>query len=197
MVKRAELKLRVVHKDETPKIGHNEGQNQDEFLIHIGSILKAKTAVDAVKKTLKAARRLANDAGYNLADMDEAISMREQEPETVQATILRKAQYASWLGTAPPLTQGDLFSSAKGTPDEEVWYNEGREDGLMGLSNKGDRYDTTTEAGQNRGRGWNDGNERREVVKKQQLEQFKENEKAANAAKAAKAAKKAVEEPVH
>lgn len=156
MVKRATLPKRVVHQDKTPEIGHNEGQNQDGFLIHVGQILKTKAAVEAVKKTLKAARRAALDAGYNLQDLDEAISMREQEPETVQARIMRKAQYATWMGIAPALKQGDLFSDAT-VDEDEKWYAEGREDGLLGISAKGDRYDLSTPAGEKRTEGWEDG----------------------------------------
>ena len=156
MVKRATLPKRTIHQDKTPGPGHNEGQNQDGFLIHVGQILKANAAVDAIKKTLKAARRAANDAGYNLADLDEAVSMREQEPETVQARIMRKAQYATWMGLAPALKQGDLFSDAV-VNDNEKWYQQGYEEGLMGGEAKGERYDVSTPAGEHRTEGWKAG----------------------------------------
>lgn len=188
MVKSAKIPKKTVLRVVEPGPGHNEpkGQNQDEFLIHVGQILKAKAAVEAAKKPLKAARRLAQDAGYNLADMDEAIAMREQEPETVTATILRKANYATWMGLAPAFKQGDLFETEK--PDEtEMWFAEGREDGLMGITAKGDRYDMTVPAGQQRMRGWNAG---QEVLQKRLIE-IGEAAKAKAKEDKAKAAKKA------
>ncbi len=158
-------------------------------------ITAAKAKVEAVKKGLKAARRAALDSGYNLGDLDEAMAMREQEPETVQATIMRKAQYAFWMGIAPEIKQGDLFASAD-VGEDTKWYDEGREDALLGLPCKGERYDLTVDAGQERQRGWEAGHARRTELQEAQLEQFKANAKAEKDKtdkRAAKAAEKVKE----
>ena len=193
MVVAAKLKSRKILNDQTK--GHNlpRGENRDEFLYYVGVISLAKGKVDAVKKLLKQAKREAMDAGYNLADMADVMAHREDEPETVQTTIMRRARYAAWMhGTKEP-EQADLFAEATSN-ESEKHYQEGREDALLGLPNKGDRYDTTTESGQQRMKGWNDGNDKRQALQAKQLEQFKANEKAEKEkqkAKAAKAEKKA------
>jgi hypothetical protein len=175
-------------------LGEVKGQNRDEFLFHVGTITQAKAKVDAVKKTLKAARRAAQDSGYHLADMDEAMFMREQEPETVQATIMRKAQYANWMGTAPEIKQGDLFMSADKSSDSDKWFQEGREEALLGLPAKGERYDAGSEAGEARLHGWNEGHARRERLKQEQIDAFKAAEKTEAEKKAAKAKSKSAKE---
>lgn len=163
MAKAAKIPKRTVRQDETPPpppLGHNGSLTQDDFHILIGEVIRKKAAVEAVKKGLKEARRRAQDAGINLHDMDEMLAMREQEPETVQETIRRKAQYASWMGLAPGV-QPDLFTHAAEKQDEEdAAEQEGYIEGLEGATAKGERYDTTTIPGQARLRGWNRGQEK-------------------------------------
>ena len=154
MVKAAKMKKPVVHKVEAAA---SNGPDKETFHIHLGEILRARAKVEAVRKVLKAARRAAQDAGFNLHDLDEMISMREQEPETVQDTIRRKAQYATWMGLAPGV-QGDLFDHAAARQDDKTkWFEEGYVDGLEGVTAAGDRYDMTSEAGQARMKGWDKG----------------------------------------
>lgn len=155
MVKAAKIEKPTIHK--TPSaIGHN-GLDQETFHIHLGQILKAKAQVEAVKKILKTARRAAQDNGLNLADLDEAMSMRDMEPETVQETIRRKAQYAAWMGLAPGI-QPDMFTVADAKEDDEkAAEQEGYIDGLEGVTAKGERFDTSNPLGRARLKGWNRG----------------------------------------
>lgn len=126
----------------------------EAFHYHKGCILRAQEAVEMVKKTLKTERRRASDAGINLGDLDFALKMREEEPETVQATIRRIAQYASWMGLAPGI-QADLFEAADEAADlQKVAEQEGYVDGLEGKTPEGDRYDIANPVGQSRLDGW-------------------------------------------
>lgn len=193
MVKSARLKKPHVLKDQS-KTELPAGANMltgDIFRIHLGRIAKAKAAVEAAKKPLKAARREAQDAGINLRDLDEMIAMREQEPETVKATILRKATYASWMGISPGVVQGDLFAHADAEEsDVQKAEREGYEDGLEGVTAKGDRYDTSNPIGKARLKGWNKGQEvlRRHLEEAMMAKKQKEKEAKAKAkAKAKKA----------
>jgi hypothetical protein len=186
VVKSARLKKPHVLKDQS-KTELPAGANMltgDIFRIHLGRIAKAKAAVEAAKKPLKAARREAQDAGINLRDLDEMIAMREQEPETVKDTILRKATYASWMGLAPGVKQGDLFAHADEEEDAtKAAENEGYYDALEGNKNTGDRYDTTNPIGKARMKGFHKGVER--------LGRFMEDRKEALKAKAAEEKAKA------
>jgi len=165
MVKALVAKKPRVLKDETaPPPTEPAVTNQPDaetFHFHIGAIMRAQAVVAAHRKTLKTARRAAMDSGLNLADLDEIIRMREEEPETVMAGIKRKVQYAEWMGIAPKGTQGDLFKDAAPKMDaEKAAEDEGYREGIEG--NKGpaiepDRYDVSTPAGQARLRGWNAG----------------------------------------
>lgn len=161
MVRAAKLQKPTVHKDQTQMPTGGNMLTGDVFRIHLGLVKKAQAAVDAVKKGLKKARREAQDAGINLKDMDEMLRMQDQEPETVKATILRKATYASWMGISPGVVQGDLFAHADETEDQtKVAELEGYNDGLEGVSPKGDRYDTSSPIGKARMKGWHKGQER-------------------------------------
>lgn len=192
MVKSARLKKPHVLKDQS-KTELPAGANMltgDIFRIHLGRIAKAKAALEGPKKALKAARREAQDAGINLKDLDEMISMREQEPETVKATILRKATYASWMGISPGVVQGDLFAHAdKEETDTEKAEREGYEDGLEGVTAKGDRYDTSNPAGKARMKGWHKGQEVLRRHMESAMMEKKQKEKEAKAKAKAKAKK--------
>lgn len=155
MVKTAKIEKPTIHKA-PPQLGHN-GIDQQSFHIHLGQILKAKSQVEAVKKILKTARRAALNGGINLADLDEAISMRDMEPETVQDTIRRKAQYAEWMGLAPGI-QPDMFTAmVVRENDEKTADHDGYVDGLEGVTAEGPRYDTANPLGRARLKGWNRG----------------------------------------
>lgn len=157
MVKSAKIDKPTVLKSEAPPSPGHNGLDQETFHIHLGQILKAKAQVEAVKKILKTAIRAAQDGGVNLADMDEAISMRGMEPETLQDTIRRKAQYAAWMGLAPGI-QPDMFTIvAAREDDEKLAEHEGYVDGLEGVTVEGPRYDTSNSLGQARLSGWNRG----------------------------------------
>lgn len=186
MVKSARLKKPHVLKDQS-KTEIPAGGNMltgDIFRIHLGRIARAKAALEAPKKALKACRREAQDAGINLRDLDEMIAMREQEPETVKDTILRKATYASWMGLVPGVKQGDLFAHADEEEDAtKAAEMEGYYDALEGNKNTGDRYDTTNPIGKARMKGFHKGVER--------LGQFMEDRKQALKEKAAEAKNKA------
>ena len=119
MVKTAKPpKLRVVKPEKPPKrekkapgpAGSN-GPDFETFHYHLGVIVQHKAAVQAKQKILKQARRAAQDSGLVLEDLDRVIRLREEEPETVRASINRLATYAHWAGLAPG-TQGDLFTAA-------------------------------------------------------------------------------------
>lgn len=191
MVRAAKLQKPTVHKDQTQMPAGGNMLTGDVFRIHLGLVKKAQAAVDAVKKTLKTARREAQDAGINLKDMDEMIRMSDQEPETVKATILRKATYASWMGISPGVVQGDLFAHADAEEsDVQKAEREGYEDGLEGVTAKGDRYDTSNPIGKARLKGWNKGQEvlRRHLEEAMMAKKQKEKEAKAKAkAKAKKA----------
>lgn len=191
MVRAAKLQKPTVHKDQTQMPTGGNMLTGDVFRIHLGLIKKAQAAVDAVKKTLKTARREAQDAGINLRDMDEMLRMQDQEPETVKATILRKATYASWMGISPGVVQGDLFAHADAEEsDVQKAEREGYEDGLEGVTAKGDRYDTSNPIGKARLKGWNKGQEvlRRHLEEAMMAKKQKEKEAKAKArAKAKKA----------
>lgn len=191
MVRAAKLQKPTVHKDQTQMPTGGNMLTGDVFRIHLGLVKKAQAAVDAVKKGLKKARREAQDAGINLKDMDEMIRMSDQEPETVKATILRKATYASWMGISPGVVQGDLFAHADAEEsDVQKAEREGYEDGLEGVTAKGDRYDTSNPIGKARLKGWNKGQEvlRRHLEEAMMAKKQKEKEAKAKAkAKAKKA----------
>lgn len=191
MVRAAKLQKPTVHKDQTQMPAGGNMLTGDVFRIHLGRIKKAQAAVDAVKKGLKKARREAQDAGINLRDMDEMLRMQDQEPETVKATILRKATYASWMGISPGVVQGDLFAHADAEEsDVQKAEREGYEDGLEGVTAKGDRYDTSNPIGKARLKGWNKGQEvlRRHLEEAMMAKKQKEKEAKAKAkAKAKKA----------
>ena len=191
MVRAAKLQKPTVHKDQTQMPAGGNMLTGDVFRIHLGLVKKAQAAVDAVKKGLKKARREAQDAGINLKDMDEMIRMSDQEPETVKATILRKATYASWMGISPGVVQGDLFAHADAEEsDVQKAEREGYEDGLEGVTAKGDRYDTSNPIGKARLKGWNKGQEvlRRHLEEAMMAKKQKEKEAKAKAkAKAKKA----------
>lgn len=163
MVKTIERKKPRVLKDENnvtplrpPKAqpeAISNAPDREAFHYHMGMIVQKKAAVEAHRNHLKTARRAAQDAGLNLADIDRVLKMREEEPETVQESIARLAQYASWAGLAPGV-QGDLFTDAapklnaiQKAEDEGYW------DGIEGVTATGDRYDMTNELGQARLRG--------------------------------------------
>ncbi len=180
MVKSARLNKPHILKDQSQTqipVGGNM-LTGDVFRIHLGRIAKAKAALEAPKKALKACRREAQDAGINLRDLDEMIAMREQEPETVKDTILRKATYASWMGLAPGVKQGDLFTHADEEQDAtKAAEMEGYYDALEGGKNTGERYDTSNPIGKARMKGFHKGVER--------LGQFMEDRKQALKEKAA------------
>lgn len=170
MVKTLEPKKPRVLKDKsaTPKAAKplpppTNQPDAETFHFHLGSIIRKRATIEAHRKELKALRRAAMDAGLNLADLDWAIRIREVEPETIQSELKRRVQYAEWLGTVPPGTQGDLFAHGAAAIDaEKAAENEGYRDGIEG--NKGpaiepERYDTSSEIGQARLRGWNKGQE--------------------------------------
>lgn len=189
MVKAAKIEKPTVHKA-VPQPGHN-GPDQETFHIHLGQILKAKAQVNAVAKILKEARRRAVDAGLVLEDLDWNIKNREAEPETVQASIRRRAQYAFWMGLAPGV-EPDMFTVAAARENEEtVAEHEGYVDGLEGVSAKGDRYDMTNPLGQARMRGWNRGQD----VLKERLMQMSADAEAKEKAKGKKAATEPKPEP--
>lgn len=190
MVRAAKLQKPTVHKDQTQMPAGGNMLTGDVFRIHLGRIKKAQAAVDAVKKTLKTARREAQDAGINLRDMDEMLRMQDQEPETVKSTILRKATYASWMGISPGVVQGDLFAHAdKEETDTEKAEREGYEDGLEGVTAKGDRYDTSNPAGKARMKGWHKGQEVLRRHMETAMMEKKQKEKEAKAKAKAKAKK--------
>lgn len=181
MVQAAKMKKPTIHKDETVGVGHNS-LDGDTFRIHLGRIKKAKASVEAVKKHLKTARREAQDAGVNLRDMDEMIAMSEQEPETVKETILRKATYASWMGLAPGVKQGDLFVHADTVEDDNARAElEGYYDALEGNKNTGDRYDTSNPIGKARMKGFHRGTARLGKFMEDRKEALKEKAKEAKA----------------
>ncbi len=133
--------------------------DREAFHYHLGSIRRVKDRLDAVKKLMKTARRAAQDAGLHLGDLDRVIRMRDEEPETVQASIQRLATYAQWAGMAPGI-QGDLFANAAASDDHLARAeDEGWQDGIEGVTAAGDRYDITTETGQARLKGWQRGQE--------------------------------------
>jgi len=131
--------------------------DRESFHYHLGVIIQKRATVDVHRKHLKEARRQAQDAGINLADLDRVIKMREEEPETVAESISRLAQYAAWAGLAPGV-QGDLFKDAAPALDAIAKAeDEGYQDGLEGVTAAGDRYDAASDMGQARMRGWNRG----------------------------------------
>jgi hypothetical protein len=152
-------------KDETaPPPSEPAATNQPDaetFHFHIGAIMRKQATIMAHRREMKTIRRAAMDAGLNLADLDEMIRLREEEPETVMAGLKRKVLYAEWMGIAPKGTQGDLFKDAAPKLDaEKAAEDEGYREGIEG--NKGpaiepDRYDVSTPVGQARLRGWNSG----------------------------------------
>ncbi len=167
MVKSLEPKKPRVLKDKTPlklvKNSDTPASNQPDaeaFHYHLGAITRKNATIQAHRKELKEIRRAAMDAGINLRDLDTVIKMRELEPETVQADISRLVQYAQWMGLAPG-TQPDLFKDVAPKVDaEKAAEDEGYREGIEG--NKGpavepERYDTASEIGQARLRGWNKG----------------------------------------
>lgn len=191
MVRAANMPERKVHKSETNGAGHNSPLDGDIFRIHVGLITQAQIAVNAVKKKLKEARRRAQDAGIILRDLDEAMAMRDQEPETVQETIRRKATYAEWMGISPGVVQGDLFIQEDPEEDElKKAEDEGYDDGLEGVTAKGERYDTSNPVGRARLKGWNKGQDKH----KAHLVELGEKDKAAKKEKAAKAKAKTEEQ---
>ena len=131
--------------------------DREAFHYHLGQIRRVKDRLDAVKKLMKTARRAAQDAGINLADLDLVNKMRELEPETVQENIRRLATYVYWVGLAPGVMQGDLFAHATALDHLAKAEDEGYTDGIEGVTASGDRYDMTSEAGQARMRGWERG----------------------------------------
>ena len=191
MVRAAKLQKPTVHKDQTQMPAGGNMLTGDVFRIHLGLVKKAQAAVDAVKKGLKKARREAQDAGINLKDMDEMIRMSDQEPETVKATILRKATYASWMGISPGVVQGDLFVHADTEEDDTKRAEmEGYYDALEGNKCTGDRYDTSNPIGKARMKGFHKGQERLGRFmedRKAALKQKEKDEKAKARAKAKKA----------
>lgn len=190
MVRSATLKKPHVLKDQS-QTELPAGANMlsgDIFRIHLGRIAKAKAALEAPKKALKAARREAQDAGINLKDLDEMISMREQQPETVKATILRKATYASWMGLAPGVVQADLFVHADEEEDAiKAAENEGYYDALEGNKNTGERYDTSNPIGKARMKGFHKGVERLGRFMEERKEALKQKAAEAKAKSRAKA----------
>lgn len=194
MVKSASLKKPHVLKDQS-QTELPAGANMltgDVFRVHLGIIAKAKAALEGPKKALKRARREAQDAGINLRDLDEMLSMREQEPETVKATILRKATYASWMGLGLGQVQGDLFVHADEQTDAtKTAEMEGYNDALEDRPNTGDRYDTSNPIGKARMKGYHRGTDRLEEIKEWIKAGRKEK---AKAAKPAKTKPKATEE---
>lgn len=165
-----------------PKDGTNlpEAADRETFHFHVGMIRRQQDKVVAERKFLKEARRKASDAGINLGDLDLAMRMSEQEPETVQESIRRMATYAHWMGLSPGI-QADLFEAADGKADlEKQAEDEGYVEGLEGKTAEGDRYDASNPIGQARMRGHRRG---QDVV----LARFSENAEAKNAADKAKA----------
>lgn len=131
--------------------------DRETFHYHVGIIRRQQDKVAAERKFLKDARRKASDAGINLGDLDLAMRMSEQEPETVQESIRRMAVYAHWMGLAPGV-QADLFDvAAERQSEEDQAYQEGYVEGLEGKTALGDRYDAGNQIGQARLRGWRDG----------------------------------------
>lgn len=155
--------------------------DRETFHFHVGMIRRQQDKVAAERKFLKDARRKASDAGINLGDLDLAMRMSEQEPETVQESIKRMATYAHWMGLAPGI-QADLFEAADSKRDfEKEAEEEGYVEGLEGKTAEGDRYDPANPVGQARMRGHRRG---QDVV----LQRFSENAEAKNAADAERAA---------
>lgn len=153
--------LRVVSKppkDQPPLVEvPPNAADLETFHYHVGCITRAKGNVELARKLLKNERRRASDSGINLGDLDLVLRMREEEPETVQATIKRIATYAGWMGLAPGF-QGDLFTAADDKADQEKGAeNEGYREGIEGISAVGERYDAASIIGQARLRGWSAG----------------------------------------
>ncbi len=133
--------------------------DRETFHFHVGIIRRQQDKVVAERKFLKDARRKASDAGINLGDLDLAMRMSEQEPETVQESIKRMATYAHWMGLAPGV-QADLFETADSRKGEEARAeDEGYVEGLEGKTAEGERYDTGNPIGQARLKGWYRGQE--------------------------------------
>jgi hypothetical protein len=164
MVKSLEPKKPRVLKDKTAPVKVAPATNQadaETFHFHLGSIIRKNATIAAHRKELKAIRRAAMDAGLSLADLDWAVRARELEPETVQADLKRRVQYAEWIGLAPPGTQGDLFKEGAAALDAELAAeNDGYRAGIEGTGGPAlepERYDTASDIGQARLRGWNKG----------------------------------------
>jgi hypothetical protein len=158
MVKHLAAKKPRVLKDETvPESPPSNMADRETFHWFLGRVVAKKATLDAHRKEMKAIRREAQDAGIVLKDLDHVLRLREEEPETVQEGLRRLVQYANWVGLAPG-TQTDLFKDVAPKVDaEEKAYQEGKIDGLEGVSAQGERYDTANPLGQARLRGWNDG----------------------------------------
>lgn len=153
MVKNAKIPDLKVVKDQTATPSLPLATNQPDaetFLYHVGKIERERAKVDLQRKSLKQVRRAAQDAGLILKDIDRVLKLRDEEPETVQEGFRRQMEYARWLGLSPA-PQADLFEAAPSEADR--WFEEGKSDGLQGLTAAGDRYDPASEAGQARLKG--------------------------------------------
>ncbi len=152
-----------IHKDTTQAKAPGPGgdlsnaADYETFHVHVGILAKADAVVKAATDARKKARRDAIDSGIVMKELDLALYLKKQEPETADATIRRLTTYSKWLGL-PIGTQGDMLNGDAAEDDNARAEAEGYEEGLQGVGvPEGPRYDMTTPTGQSRKRGWNKG----------------------------------------
>lgn len=156
-------------KTETPPVGDNL-PDRETFHYFVGLIDAEDAKVDAARQARKDVRRRATDAGLSLEVIDLLRKKRDKEYDTAGGWIQSLMQAFKWMGL-PVAVQPNLFpEDAKIQSLNERAEEEGRIDGLEGKTAEGDRYDPTTETGQARLRGWNEGQRiiRERFIDKQQ-----------------------------
>lgn len=141
--------------------GHNRGELTDEqrqklHILHLGHY---KRALDVKKAADAAFRNVCKTAKAELGDnavtaIKTAIFLETPEGQaTFKGRIAAELEAARWAGM-PVGHQEDMFADRR--PAEERAYDEGRADGMGGVS-QSSKWDPSTKAGQEYLRGWGEG----------------------------------------
>lgn len=150
--------------------GENHPAN-DIILVFAGQIIEARAEIDDKRSVLKKIRQQATNAGIKVEELDEAIKLGEQGIETVVSRFQRLIHYAKALGT-PIGQQLQLFATEPAAISHETLlqgaFDQGRILALLGKDPDEQKYQPSSDLGQEHLRGWNDG-------QKFRMEQFVRN----------------------
>ena len=152
---------RKVHQDKTPKeVTGSNGIDAESFLVWVGKIRQEDALFQMAKKRRDKVRKLAKNAGVQMAELDRALKDADKDPDIVLRSLSTYQQYSAWLDA--PGRQMTLFE----IPNSALLSHEERQQkadrsgytlGLMGRNPDTEAYPVDHEFHQLHMEGWHRG----------------------------------------